>query len=187
MDIKLLELVCNTPGISGYEDAIQDVVAATLQPRCDEVRRDRLGNVIGLRRATPAGSDERPLRVVLAAHADEIGGEAVGGGEMIEHARSRAVHAGLGSLVENEGVTVTQQKERTGRVRRDTGFAIGHDVANGMRFGRNRALPLAPDDLVSGESQELGIANPIFAGHSGIAIERSGFGNQSRQPVGGGG
>ena len=74
MDQELLERVCNAPGVPGYEDAAQDVVMEVLGASCDEVRRDRLGNVIGLRRAAqpPPGKD-RPLRVVLAAHVDEVG------------------------------------------------------------------------------------------------------------------
>ena len=73
MNQKLLKLVCNTPGIPGFEDPIQEIVEETLQPACDEVRRDRMGNVIGLKKATKPPAGERPLRVVLAAHADEIG------------------------------------------------------------------------------------------------------------------
>ncbi len=73
MNEQLLRRVCNTPGIPGFEDPIQDVVAETLAPRCDEVRRDRMGNVIGLRKATGPPADGRPLRVMLAAHADEVG------------------------------------------------------------------------------------------------------------------
>jgi putative aminopeptidase FrvX len=74
MDRELLEKVCHTPGIPGYEDAIQDVVQEILADTCDEVSRDRMGNVIGLKRATtPPSESDRPLRVVLAAHSDEIG------------------------------------------------------------------------------------------------------------------
>lgn len=73
MNHKLLEQVCNTPGVSGFEDPIQAVVEETLRPRCDSVHRDRMGNVIGLKKASNAPPGERPLRVVLAAHADEIG------------------------------------------------------------------------------------------------------------------
>ena len=74
MDQALLQRICNTPGVPGYEDLAQDVVAEVLDGWCDEVRRDRLGNVIALKRATapPAGA-ERPLRLMLAAHVDEIG------------------------------------------------------------------------------------------------------------------
>ncbi|MBN2449436.1 MAG: M42 family peptidase [Lentisphaeria bacterium] len=73
MNRELLETVCNTPGIPGFEDPIQQVVRGVLEPRCDEIRRDRMGNVIGLRRAARPPAGDRPLRAVLAAHADEIG------------------------------------------------------------------------------------------------------------------
>ena len=71
---KLLEEVCRTPGIPGYEDAIQDVVQEFLDRVCDQVSRDLVGNVIGVKRAThPPVDGNRPLRVILAAHADEVG------------------------------------------------------------------------------------------------------------------
>jgi endoglucanase len=70
IDFDLLSRVCNPPGVSGFEDAVQDVVRGELEQTCEEVRRDVLGNVIGLKRSA-AGRDAR--RVVLAAHADEIG------------------------------------------------------------------------------------------------------------------
>lgn len=73
MNHPLLEQVCNVPGIPGFEDPIQEVVTAALRSRCDEVRRDRLGNVIGYKQATAPPPVNPPLRVVLAAHADEIG------------------------------------------------------------------------------------------------------------------
>lgn len=74
MDEKLLERVCNTPGVSGYEDEVQSLVRDVLQQSCDEVRLDRLGNVTGLKKAAqPPAGHARPPRVVLAAHVDEIG------------------------------------------------------------------------------------------------------------------
>ncbi len=74
MDLKLLEKVCNVPGVSGYEDDAQAVVMDVLLACCDEVRRDRMGNVIGLKRAThPPKDRERPVRLMLSAHVDEIG------------------------------------------------------------------------------------------------------------------
>ena len=74
MDQALLERVSNAPGVPGYEDEAQAVVMEVLGACCDEVRRDRLGNVIGLKKPTqPPAGGERPTRVVLAAHVDEIG------------------------------------------------------------------------------------------------------------------
>ncbi len=74
MNNQLLEQVCHTPGIPGYEEAIQEVVKGILSDSCDEVSCDRMGNVIGLKRATnPPVEGDRPLKVVLAAHSDEVG------------------------------------------------------------------------------------------------------------------
>ncbi|MBT7302757.1 MAG: M42 family peptidase, partial [Victivallales bacterium] len=73
MKPELLERVCNAPGIPGFEGPIQEIVESALAPHCDEISRDRMGNVIGLKRATVSSPDAPPLRVILAAHADEIG------------------------------------------------------------------------------------------------------------------
>ena len=71
IDFQLLRRLSNAPGVSGFEDEVQAVVRTELEASCDEVRSDRLGNVIGLRRA--ADRSENTPRIVLAAHADEIG------------------------------------------------------------------------------------------------------------------
>ncbi|HEY3319021.1 MAG TPA: M42 family peptidase [Planctomycetota bacterium] len=74
MDWKLFERICNAPGVSGHEEAAQEIVAEVLGPCCDQVRRDRMGNVIGLKKAARRErKGSRPTRVVLAAHVDEIG------------------------------------------------------------------------------------------------------------------
>ncbi len=64
MNRTLLEKVCHTPGIPGYEDDIQDLILEILEGSCDEVWRDRVGNVIGLKRATnpPEGQRSAPRR-----------------------------------------------------------------------------------------------------------------------------
>lgn len=74
MDLELLGRVSNAYGVPGFEDDIQALAQEVLGKCCDETSRDRLGNVIGLKRAsvTPENG-ERPLRVVIAAHSDEIG------------------------------------------------------------------------------------------------------------------
>lgn len=74
IDYELLARVSNARGISGFEGDIQEVSRQVLTGCCDETSRDRMGNIIGLRRAPadPARAGRVP-RVALAAHADEIG------------------------------------------------------------------------------------------------------------------
>ncbi|HHV44281.1 MAG TPA: M42 family metallopeptidase [Firmicutes bacterium] len=62
----LIEKLVNAFGPSGYEDEIATVITELISPHVDEVRRDTLGNVIGIKR----GSGKK---IMLAAHMDEIG------------------------------------------------------------------------------------------------------------------
>lgn len=77
--MDLLERLCNAPGVSGFEVEAQAIALSELKTCSDEVWRDRLGNVIAVKYAVggrrikqPDGS-ERPLRLLYAAHIDEIG------------------------------------------------------------------------------------------------------------------
>lgn len=71
--MELLRVLSDTPGISGFEERVQQIVTAELEPVCDEVRTDRIGNVIGLKRGLHTAGEKVPLKVMIAAHADEIG------------------------------------------------------------------------------------------------------------------
>lgn len=74
MNRKLLEQVGNAPGPSGFEDAVQDIATKILKGCCDEVKRDPLGNVIALKKATnPPAGKKKPIKLMIAAHADEVG------------------------------------------------------------------------------------------------------------------
>ena len=74
MNRNLLKKICNAPGISGFEDAAQAIATEVLQACCDEVKRDHLGNVIALKKATnPPKGRKKPLKLMIAAHADEVG------------------------------------------------------------------------------------------------------------------
>jgi putative aminopeptidase FrvX len=66
VNVELLRKLLTTPGISGREDRIRTVVKAELEPICTEVRTDRLGSVIGVRRG------DGP-KVMVCAHMDTIG------------------------------------------------------------------------------------------------------------------
>jgi len=63
---KMLRLFSNTHGISGYESNVRQLLEEKLKPYSDEVRTDKLGNLIAIRkRGGPS--------VMIAAHMDEIG------------------------------------------------------------------------------------------------------------------
>jgi putative aminopeptidase FrvX len=67
--VKLLERLSNACAVSGDEGEVRKIVMEEIRPYADEVKVDALGNVL----ATRGGSGERPLRVMLAAHMDEVG------------------------------------------------------------------------------------------------------------------
>ena len=62
----LIEKLISTPGPSGYEGKIRDLIRAEVEPYADEVRVDALGNLI-------ARKGSGGTRIMLAAHIDEIG------------------------------------------------------------------------------------------------------------------
>ncbi len=70
MDMRqVLMQLCSASGPSGFELPVSRLAAELLRPLVDEVRIDRLGNVIGVKRCgKPAAK-----RLVLDAHLDEIG------------------------------------------------------------------------------------------------------------------
>jgi putative aminopeptidase FrvX len=72
--MDLLRVLSDIPGVSGFEERVREIVIAELEPVCDEVRVDRIGNVIGIKRATViAEGAVPPMKVMVAAHMDEIG------------------------------------------------------------------------------------------------------------------
>ncbi|MDD5468494.1 MAG: M20/M25/M40 family metallo-hydrolase [Anaerolineales bacterium] len=67
--IRLLEKLCNACAVSGDEGEVRAIVLKEIAPYVDELRTDALGNVLAVRQ----GSGKRRLRVMLAAHMDEVG------------------------------------------------------------------------------------------------------------------
>ena len=59
------------PGVSGREDRARDVIAAEMKPLVDKLTVDVMGNLVGFRKAR--GKVKSPLRVMIAAHMDQIG------------------------------------------------------------------------------------------------------------------
>ncbi len=68
----LLKQLSHTPGISGHEAQIRDVVLATWGRWADETRTDKMGNALAVRRGTDRTTAPR-RSIMLATHMDEIG------------------------------------------------------------------------------------------------------------------
>lgn len=66
---QVLKQLCALPGPSGFESRAAQAAAELLRPWMDDVRIDRMGSVIGVRRC---GKENAP-KVLLDAHLDEIG------------------------------------------------------------------------------------------------------------------
>ena len=67
---KLIEKLINTPGPSGYESLIREVVRAEIENYVDEIKVDALGNLIA-KKSPSKGSGAQ--KIMLAGHMDEIG------------------------------------------------------------------------------------------------------------------
>ena len=77
--MKLLEKLTQTPSVPGREGRIRGVIEEYVKRKklFDELHVDAMGSLIGIRKPRPAtksGSKKKaPLRVMLAAHMDQIG------------------------------------------------------------------------------------------------------------------
>ena len=67
--VRLLEHLSNACAVSGDEGEVRKIVLSEIKSYADEVKVDALGNVL----ATRNGTQEPRLRVMLAAHMDEVG------------------------------------------------------------------------------------------------------------------
>lgn len=66
---ELIQKLVETPAPSGYEKAVRDLIRQEIEPLADEISVDALGNLI----ARKGSRGENGLRIMLAAHMDEIG------------------------------------------------------------------------------------------------------------------
>ncbi len=87
--MQLLEQLCLTPAIPGHEELMRKLILAETRDLFDDVRTDAMGSLICVRKPRPAKTgkksaakssektdgkvDGKPLRIMLAAHMDQIG------------------------------------------------------------------------------------------------------------------
>jgi len=65
----ILRELSEARGVSGNEDEVRSILLDAVRDHVDEVEIDALGNLLTVKR----GIDDNPIRVMLAAHMDEIG------------------------------------------------------------------------------------------------------------------
>jgi putative aminopeptidase FrvX len=72
--IPLLKQLSEADGIAGHEGPVRELLRQTWQPFVDEMREDKLGSLIALKRGLKSELAEVPRpKLMLAAHMDEIG------------------------------------------------------------------------------------------------------------------
>lgn len=67
--MDLMKELSQTPGISGFEEKIADIIERELKDSVDSIEKDSMGNLI----ATKKGENKKAPKVMLASHMDEIG------------------------------------------------------------------------------------------------------------------
>lgn len=67
METEFLKNILKSISVSGYEEPLQNIVREEMQNVADEIREDEMHNLVCV--ANP----DSPVRILLSAHADEIG------------------------------------------------------------------------------------------------------------------
>jgi endoglucanase len=69
----LIKMLVEAFGPSGFEDGMRDLIRPLVEPYADDVAVDAMGNLIVHLNAANPPADGVPLKVMIAAHMDEIG------------------------------------------------------------------------------------------------------------------
>lgn len=67
INTALLSKICTTPGASGFEQKVRELVIEELKGLVDEVETDNMGNVYAIKKG------KQDKKVMIGAHMDEIG------------------------------------------------------------------------------------------------------------------
>lgn len=72
--MKFLKQLTETPGVSGREERVRELIRKHTKGWWDDLNEDRIGNLIGLvRAAAKPGRGRTSKRVILSCHLDQIG------------------------------------------------------------------------------------------------------------------
>jgi putative aminopeptidase FrvX len=177
--MTLLRALTEAVGVSGDEGEIRRLVREQVEPLADEVRVDALGNLLAIRR----GSSRRRLRVMLAAHMDEVGLMITGaepdgslhvgcvGGILPQHLAGKAFWIGKERVPGVIGLTPPHLTDEKGardrlevdRLRLDIGASSREEALERVRIGDRASFATAltrMDDCVSAKALDdrLGVA-----------------------------
>jgi putative aminopeptidase FrvX len=67
INVKLLAEICETPGVSGFEQKVRELVFRELKGLVDEISTDNMGNITAVKKGA------KNKKIMAAAHMDEIG------------------------------------------------------------------------------------------------------------------
>jgi len=173
--IGLLEKLCNATAVSGDEYEVRKIILEAMKPIADEIKVDALGNIL----VTKLGGGKGRVRVMLAAHMDEIGFMVVKKDEdnLFEFERvggiderqlpGKAVLVGrdhLPGVIGAKPIHMTTAKERKNKIkvsdmRIDMGPEIGDRVKPGDRATfATRFRVLGPSICAKALDDRLGVA-----------------------------
>ena len=68
-DWSLLRRLCNTPGVSGAEEQVREIILEEIRPYADSIEITPLGNLIAVKK----GRERARKKLMLDAHMDEVG------------------------------------------------------------------------------------------------------------------
>ncbi len=175
--IALLERLSNAVAVSGSEGEVRKIVLAEIKDVADDIKVDALGNVLAVRHAR----QEPALRVMLAAHMDEIGfmlveGEEglfrfeIVGGIDVRQLPGKTVLVGkdhLPGVIGNKPIHHTTADERRNAIpldtlRIDVGIENGKKVKPGDRATfATRFQQIGPSLIGKALDDRLGVATLI--------------------------
>ena len=71
--MEFLKLLSETPGVPGREELVREVIKQEIHGLFDDVRVDKLGSLICLKKASKTSGGQGAQKVMIAAHMDQIG------------------------------------------------------------------------------------------------------------------
>ncbi len=66
INLPLLKELCEIPGAPGHEERVREIVIRELEPLCDSIEVDGIGNVVAVKKGSEEG------RFMVSGHMDEI-------------------------------------------------------------------------------------------------------------------